>query len=178
MVVLLDRLRISRLSMQNRVMPIILGFEEDLDILCNLHGCCRYISLEDLEFIKLKIDKSIKFAQKNDIDKLNEEFVERVMMRDLGEYPKRKSEPLTNIYIMLDKRTGFYKIGKSDSPTKRERTLQSDNPLIELVAHYRASYKQEQVLHNTYSEKRVRGEWFRLDENDLENIKSYLENAV
>jgi excisionase family DNA binding protein len=39
----------------------------------------------------------------------------------------------TWVYLMKDLRNGFYKIGQSQNPQYRERTLQSEQPLIALV---------------------------------------------
>ncbi len=88
--------------------------------------------------------------------------------------PERKKN--TYLYVMIDKRTGYYKIGRSKDPSYREKTLQSDAPDIELLFHYEAYTNQEKELHQKYAEKRVRGEWFQLDENDLEEIKNIVGN--
>jgi hypothetical protein len=85
-----------------------------------------------------------------------------------------KSKNEFYIYVMKNLRNGFYKIGISHNPTTREKTLQSEEPEIELLFYSKGSYKHEKQLHQTFIEKRVRGEWFSLDDNDIENIKSYL----
>lgn len=68
-------------------------------------------------------------------------------------------------YIMFDSNTGYHKIGKSISATKREKTLQSEKPTIKLVLICEENI--ESYLHKKYSEKRIRGEWFDLDADDL-----------
>jgi hypothetical protein len=67
-------------------------------------------------------------------------------------------------YIMKDCNTGFYKIGKSINPKLRERTLQSEKPTIKIIKVFDKNI--EKNLHNTYKDFRVRGEWF-----DLNNIQ-------
>lgn len=78
----------------------------------------------------------------------------------------------TFIYIMRCLRTGLYKIGRSKNPTIREKTLQSENPNVELVYQVEAFASYEKELHSEFSHKRVRGEWFRLTKKDLKSILS------
>lgn len=101
------------------------------------------------------------------------EWEERMSAQRAIQPPSKKT---TYLYVMIDKRTGYYKIGRSKDPSYREKTLQSDAPDIELLFHYEAYTNQEKELHQKYAEKRVRGEWFQLDENDLEEIKNIVGN--
>lgn len=83
------------------------------------------------------------------------------------------------VYLMHDTINNFYKIGISNNPEYRERTLQSEKPTIELIISKRFPVRKiaesfEKALHATYSEKRLRGEWFDLDQNDVANIKESL----
>jgi hypothetical protein len=75
---------------------------------------------------------------------------------------------------MIDKNTGYYKIGRSLKPKFREKTLQSEKPTIELLFSNDAKIKKEKDLHNMFSDKRIRGEWFDLNGSDLTKIKEYL----
>lgn len=83
------------------------------------------------------------------------------------------------VYLMFDTSNGYYKIGISNKPEYRERTLQSEKPTIEMIASKRYPTRPiaesiEKALHGAYSEKRLRGEWFELDVNDVENIRETL----
>lgn len=80
------------------------------------------------------------------------------------------------VYVMLDKNTGYYKIGKSINPQLRESTLQSEKPTIKMVHCFDAEDYSERYLHRVYKHKRIRGEWFDLDVNDLIEIKKYFIN--
>lgn len=86
------------------------------------------------------------------------------------EYPKKI---MTYVYIMIDHNTKYYKIGRSDNPLKREKTLQSEKPTIELIHKFKCEYGIEKELHNLYKHKRIRGEWFKLDNDDIWYIKTY-----
>lgn len=84
-----------------------------------------------------------------------------------------KSKDKTNIYVMIDKNTGYYKIGRSVKPKVREKTLQSEKPTIEMLFFNEGNNRDEKVLHNTFKDKRIRGEWFDLSGSDLVKIKEY-----
>jgi len=85
-----------------------------------------------------------------------------------------KAKP-TWVYVMIDKNTGLYKIGRSVKPKARERTLQSEKPTIEMLFCHEAINHDEKILHDMFAEKRYRGEWFTLDHLDLSKIKRYFE---
>lgn len=83
------------------------------------------------------------------------------------EYPQRKS---SRTYIMFDENIGLYKIGKSNDPSIRERTLQGSKPTIKLFAVSPRNCEKE--LHREYRDYRVRGEWFRLNADMVNKIIS------
>ncbi len=82
----------------------------------------------------------------------------------------------TTVYLMHNKRNGLYKIGRSIKPSLREKTLQSQEPEIEITATYPATNKDEKILHQTFYDKHVRGEWFNLESSDLALIEYYFQN--
>jgi len=86
---------------------------------------------------------------------------------------KDGSKESTKVYVMIDKNTGYYKIGRSKNPKIREKTLQSEKPTIEMLFNHDAKTVDEKVLHSKFSEKRVRGEWFDLCGSDLSMISDY-----
>lgn len=61
-------------------------------------------------------------------------------------------------YLMVDNNTRLYKIGRSKNSEYRERTLQSEKPSINML--FVINIDVEKILHERYSEKRIRGEWF------------------
>jgi hypothetical protein len=81
------------------------------------------------------------------------------------------------VYLMKNKRNGFYKIGKSIAPRVRERTLQSEEPEIEMVFKVQVDESAERKLHAAYAEKRLRGEWFSLSRFDVRKIVKDLKSA-
>ena len=93
------------------------------------------------------------------------------LMNELGVSERRKREERKakqQTYLMKDENTGYVKIGVSINPQLRERTLQSQKPTISLFATIKGNI--ERKLHNEYSDKKVRGEWYNLTQKDIESI--------
>lgn len=69
---------------------------------------------------------------------------------------------------------GLYKIGYSKNPTERMRQLQVSIPhKLTLIHDIMTTQPKllEKQLHEAYSHKHVRGEWFALSEYDIIEIK-------
>lgn len=77
---------------------------------------------------------------------------------------------ISYVYIMLDQINGFRKIGFSKNPNYRESTLQSEKPSIVLEYKTLGRMEDEQAFQNYFNHKRIRGEWFDLDEKDVNSI--------
>lgn len=71
-------------------------------------------------------------------------------------------------YILKDNTNNTYKIGKSKNPLKREKTLQSEKPNLKLIKIFENNIEKE--LHELYKHCRLRGEWFKLNNVQLEYI--------
>jgi len=89
------------------------------------------------------------------------------------EKPKKLHSKFTKVYVMIDKNTGYYKIGRSVNPERREKTLQSEKPTIEMLFNHDARVKDEKELHDMFKDKRIRGEWFDLNGSDLTKIREF-----
>lgn len=79
------------------------------------------------------------------------------------------------VYLMKDTSNGYHKIGISNTPEYRERTLQSEKPTIEMIACKKFPTRKiaesiESALHTAYSQQRLRGEWFNLNDADVAAI--------
>jgi len=75
------------------------------------------------------------------------------------------------VYLMLNRRNGYFKIGKSKNSRTlkiREKTLQSEEPDMIIVGLWIVKENYEKILHMEFKDKRLRGEWFNLDETDLD----------
>lgn len=78
------------------------------------------------------------------------------------------------VYLMVNEDTSLIKIGTSKKPHFREKTLQSQEPTIFIIALWCCDKILERQLHAKYSKNRVRGEWFRLKLRDLEDIGAFM----
>lgn len=106
---------------------------------------------------------------------------ERVLqLRKKGEpvrterYITPDGEPALGFIYVVEAENGLYKIGKSVNPSGRLCSLQVDSP-IDLQMYKTMSTDDmataELSLHVMFESRRVRGEWFRLGEDDLSFIE-------
>ncbi len=73
----------------------------------------------------------------------------------------------------------FVKIGISDDPTDRMAELQVGNPVtlaLEASVQTLTPWLDEDVLHDRFDSKRVRGEWFRLSTATVMAVVKELNN--
>jgi hypothetical protein len=103
------------------------------------------------------------------------EFAHFIFEKQPNKRKKAIIPPSNYVYIMHNKQNDYYKIGRSTNPRYRETTLQAQEPDIELVEAWEAPKKIETELHRKFKSKKIRGEWFRLDLNDLNSIYSFME---
>ena len=77
------------------------------------------------------------------------------------------------VYLLCDDR--HYKIGYSTRVRRRVRALQTANPFIRIIATSRSlpcdeARILERTLQNRFAHRHVKGEWFKLDSNDVRYI--------
>lgn len=80
------------------------------------------------------------------------------------------------VYLVAGVGYDIHKIGSSQDITKRLRYFRTNLPFqVELIHKIEttAPAKLERELHKKFSDKRVNGEWFRLDQADIELFKAY-----
>lgn len=83
------------------------------------------------------------------------------------------------VYLMHDTTNDYYKIGISNNPEYREKTLQSEKPTIEMICCKEYPIRSiaeafEAALHKTFAGKRIRGEWFSLTQTDVIILKKHI----
>ena len=133
------------------------------------------LALKDSE--KVIVDYTIYDKIKETIDlftkKPNPIIVEKPIYIDRPKKVKHSTNTKKVCYLMVDSSTKYVKIGNSINPHKRERTLQSEKPTIEILHIFKKNIETE--LHQKYSKKRIRGEWFNLTNNEVKQIiKKYV----
>lgn len=93
-------------------------------------------------------------------------------------------EPLEKagyVYIFNALGTCRFKIGKSVDPSSRLKSLQTGSPLK--IRYVYAGFVEEMsdvelTIHSMFSGKRIIGEWFDLDSNDIKEIISIIQLEV
>ena len=78
-------------------------------------------------------------------------------------------------FVYIIKCEQWYKIGKAKNVNSRLSGLQTGNPFpLELihVIPCKDYNKAESYLHNIFANRRGLGEWFELNDNDIEKIKA------
>ena len=112
-----------------------------------------------------------------DIDKIP--AASESIKRPINELDDELIDTSCFVYLMKDESNGYHKIGISNKPEYRERTLQSEKPTIVLLCAKKFPSRIiaeaiEAALHKAYGNKRLRGEWFELDDKDVFDIKATL----
>lgn len=72
-------------------------------------------------------------------------------------------------YIIYDKHRKMYKIGRTGRISQRLEALKNVVPDLELINV--CNNDLEILLHDCFKEKRIEGEWFRLEKEDIEDIE-------
>lgn len=133
----------------------------------------------DCEQIIMMIDElegQRYFAMSDDQIKYGRQVRERrdsLAEEKLNVQPVRSSKDAGFVYL-IQSDTGYYKIGKTRNPNNRMRTF---NVKLPFEVSYACLIKTDHMsaleneLHRLYASKRVNGEWFRLDEDDVAYIK-------
>jgi Meiotically up-regulated gene 113 len=93
-------------------------------------------------------------------------------------YHIKRDEKKDYTYLMVNDDTGLIKIGRSNNPRYREKTLQSQEPTVHIIACWETPKNVEADLHKLYNHKRIRGEWFRLNMTDLKKLEQFMKHRV
>lgn len=136
--------------------------DDDIHTITTYKGTFNYYTVKEGIFRKFEFNRYFSFFSSNYLlfaieTKKQEEKIEI-------------NEPCF-LYLMEDLTNNLNKIGISNKPQFREKTLQSEKPQIVIVATKQYPSRKialsfEKALHELYKEKRVRGEWFNLSDNE------------
>jgi hypothetical protein len=80
-------------------------------------------------------------------------------------------------FVYLLESGGRYKIGETTTPAKRILQLKTSSPFVVRVLMCRYFFKRmevEKLLHSYFTVKRVKGEWFALEDKELNEAVSLL----
>ncbi len=84
----------------------------------------------------------------------------------VGKFPPPHSNKFIFTYMMFDGR--YYKLGQSSNVKKRFLSLRIANPEIKIICFGRGI--TEKNLHDEYETKRIKGEWYDLNVNDVLDV--------
>lgn len=145
--------------------------KQNVEIFGGEEGTGKYQSSKDLKIVIRKLTKEYRSLVSAEIENY-QPLLERDTLTSLEDTPLVEE---CHVYLMIDTVNNYHKIGISNKPSWREKTLQSEKPSIELLAskkfiNRKIAYSFEKALHDAYDEKRIRGEWFNLDESEIKEI--------
>jgi predicted GIY-YIG superfamily endonuclease len=138
-------------------------------------------SIEDLKRLKKLIDSTIKnyndisLSLKQENELVYDKLFPTTRIKRIEE--PRIPKPGT-VYVVNCKRTGLYKIGFTASMESRFKSIKTHNPNTTLVSQYdnlTDAQSVEKELHILFKDKKSDGEWFELNECDLETINRKLD---
>lgn len=120
----------------------------------------------------VRIQKEIIELKTNTIDILKPSLSS---VKDEPVIYRQDKKTKTNGFVYIAKQrneTCIYKIGKTENITQREKTFKTGNAYIDIIASTQSNnpYKLEKILHNQLAGKRLTGEWFELNTDEIEWI--------
>lgn len=164
---------------------LVKGTKENRVAQSYLKNSCRFMNFE-LDGVDILLPVSISNHRVWDkgkiellIDVLQDslkyyEFVPRTLKVN---NPSSMSYKNGSVYLMKAD-NGVYKIGMSVNPVQRmlslERTLPYDLELIHTIQSKRMKHL-ERYFHDLFKESRLKGEWFDLTPEQVEQFKNYKE---
>lgn len=95
--------------------------------------------------------------------------------------PEHINAPVGYIYVLKADGSDFYKIGKSKEYTDRIKKLRIQLPFkvgIYCVFKTTSTDEVERLIHDQWKENRVNGEWFKIDEDQIEQLKYFISNLA
>jgi hypothetical protein len=153
---------LTRSNSHNRDQPsdeVIDLMEGTVEIIANILDTARESMEEEIERrVELRIGHRIR-----EFERYNTKDHEQETTDNLKEERQK--------WLYLFRHTnGLTKIGFSGNPSQRERTMQAEDPRVHMLATRPGKLYQEKRLHRIYEDKRVRGEWFDLSDQDVERL--------
>ena len=143
---------------------------------CILHNNMWILpTLKDIKKIEINLNKmKEEVANIKDLKKYNDIMFEKNIFTPINIIKDNKG------FIYIIKQWEYYKIGRTLNVKNRYRKYITENPEeCTLIYSYKTDdyINEEQRLHKEYKDKHYRGEWFKLDEQDIYTIKN-LSNEI
>lgn len=136
------------------------------------------VTIEDCKKFVKRVKIKLPFVFNSELEKiLLEERELKERKAELQRKEKENSKRISKGYIYVIKVGCKYKIGKTINHKSRLNSLQTSNPdqiKIEAIFYGKKYEILELELHKMFSKKRLTGEWFQLNNEDLKLISGFL----
>ena len=154
------------------------SFNGNASLLENEYG--KYLSLEGKLLTACDLaDCLIRYAWLHDFDKAvvvnrilfgDNSFLHYAILKTLAEVlcRERVQHSDKSTYLILDRKTGYIKIGATSNISKRLKTLSCGN--LNLVVIALAFKNIEKELHDKYANKKIDGEFYALNKDEISSI--------
>jgi predicted GIY-YIG superfamily endonuclease len=162
---------------------VLLSFQQNpliisVSTLADLIKCSEVEVSNSLKFIQQQEFILLSFASPDSLinNEVQIDFDLTLVQRiSDGNYPKIKSDKVSQVYLIRNNNNGQIKIGRSNNPERRLKTLLTsttdDLEIIKTIPSNSAS-QMESNLHQKFRHKRINREWFALTEDDIKFIDS------
>ena len=84
-------------------------------------------------------------------------------------------------FVYFIKCNEFYKIGTANNLIDRVKSLQCGNPyILEIIYAVKVTdwNETENAFHTIFFDKRVNGEWFKLDKQEIRYVRRFIEKLA
>jgi hypothetical protein len=127
--------------------------------------------LRDIEYAFVNTISQVMTEARDCVKKFRYEILQDIYDQHgiaLNEANYIAPSPNVNKVYLMQHKNGLVKIGRSTNPRAREKTLQADDPDLELLMYFPAEIRVEKRLHEIFADCRVRGEWFKLEPRHID----------
>ena len=149
------------------------------DILIPKDNRACVLDYKDIEAIIKGLQNFLEVTSQETIDNFNKSKKERQRKLNHEHYKERfdkqeKEKVKGFVYLLKIEGKNQYKIGVTKNLNKRLKQISPKMPFELKIEHkikHNDIYGMEDELHNKFDDKRIKGEWFKLNDNDVNYIK-------
>ncbi len=149
---------------------VILSFQLTEDMVIPINQCSDILSRVDFEELVEYCRRFYERYSDEDIAEILAESRKQRAERAMLVSPPEKKIKIQGGFIYILKGGGYYKIGKTTKLGRRMTEIKPKPPFDAELIHSFSSADIEQAeidLHEKFASKRVNGEWFNLDQTDV-----------
>lgn len=136
-----------------------------------------YLSKKEIQFLIDGLSKTLSIVTDEEITQANNELVKQFISESTRakEESKIKTREKKKGYVYFIKdNSGYIKIGCTKNVNRRLKDFSVASINLKIVHQIETNDMEltEELFHNKFFKKRIKGEWFNLNENDIEYIIS------